>query len=607
MKNMVVEQNWLVEETTKLQELVIREGAALTAPEGRFVALTVNGMGRRIAPGTYRGDVVVSVADCVQMPPHGLMKVMGRGEMFQNALVVEDGAVNWGKSVPALFQGGTITDQRAEGVCLASSAESFNGILVTGGSQYTIDHVKMDLDGFGANDFMGVGAGVAAVDNARVTINDSEIRLSGVTRCAIHVGGDSVVTVNRCRLSNRSPAAPEWMGDFSWGVGFMGSNRLVQLCDNGTVCYNDCDLDTNGWGVFCIDGCDDSVKYYMKNCRINLSGPSTHGYGAFCIGDRNVVSLDHCDMRVNGYALIVRGMMGLARAEIINGCRITGNRFGVFAIGDRNTPVTVADSSIATDQAAFVVKGSATEFFVRNARLTPKNGVLVQLMDNDEAGMFVKTVRLPVGMTDRPVEGRDLAAVDPAQDVIFHFSHMELVGSLFNSTTNLHMERQAVPGRSGKPTFGGMFDPPEGSDGLSFLDAPAGDAPPHRNEEEYDSGLRGPKNLLVELEDVRFEGAATSAAAAYREGLTQIEEDDRLELSNITQTAAPTVNNGVVIRLDRDSTWIVTGLCYITGLSLAHGAILKAPSGKTLRMTVDGAETVPAPGEYRGRIVLTVE
>ena len=43
---------------------------------------------------------------------------------------------------------------------------------------------------------------------------------------------------------------------------------------------------------------------------------------------------------------------------------------------------------------------------------------------------------------------------------------------------------------------------------------------------------------------------------SYREGVTRIDQFNRLELSNITQAAAPTVNNGVLVRLDRYSSWL---------------------------------------------------
>lgn len=105
----------------------------------------------------------------------------------------------------------------------------------------------MELDGFGANDFMGVGSAVAAIDTADVTIDGCDFTVNGVTRCAVHVGGDSHVTVKNSRIQNTSPDS-DWLGDFSWACGFLGTNRLCQLCDNGTVVYDNCDLIGNGLG-----------------------------------------------------------------------------------------------------------------------------------------------------------------------------------------------------------------------------------------------------------------------------------------------------------------------------------------------------------------------
>jgi hypothetical protein len=93
---------------------------------------------------------------------------------------------------------------------------------------------------------------------------------------------------------------------------------------------------------------------------------------------------------------------------------------------------------------------------------------------------------------------------------------------------------------------------------------------------------------------------------AYREGLTVIREDNRYELCNITQKAAETVNNGVVVSLDKDSVWIVTGNSYITSLTIAKGAEIKAPEGKSLTMLVNGKKTGISAGKYSGKIKMVV-
>lgn len=330
-----------------------------------------------------------------------------------------------------------MTPTHADGVHIASNEESFNGILLTGSTEYTINDANIELDGFSGNDFVGLGAGITAIDDAKLTINDSRVVLHGVTRCAVHIGGDSVVTANRCTFVNHTPENDEWMGEFSWGCAFDGTNRLVQLCDNGTAYYKDCDFDTNGWGVASIDGCDDAVAYYFKDCRMNCSSSRSHGYGSFCIGDRNVVSFDHSQVHCTAYNLIQRGMIGAAKSEIVNGCDFTSDHFNIICPGDKESTVTISDSSLTAASSVITAKGSATTFNVSRSHLKGGNGTILQLMDNDECGMFIKTTVLPVGRVDVYDPSHDLYKVDAANDVIMNLADMEVQGNFLNSTTNL--------------------------------------------------------------------------------------------------------------------------------------------------------------------------
>jgi hypothetical protein len=125
-----------------------------------------------------------------------------------------------------------------------------------------------------------------------------------------------------------------------------------------------------------------------------------------------------------------------------------------------------------------------------------------------------------------------------------------------------------------------------------------------RDEFGYDALQRGAKNAVIEMVNARVEGVISSASFAYREGLTRITADNRKELSNITQTAAPTINNGVIVRMDKDSTWYVTGTSYLTSLELERTSLIFGTQGRKVRMTVDGVETPVAPGKYVGKIVL---
>ena len=582
---------WLVDADAAYDDLTITKTARLTAPEGKCVTLTVDGMGRELKPGHYVGDVRLSLSDAYLMGPHGLMNANQISRYFHNAVTVEDGKVVPEKSVPALLNGGSTADGRMEGVYIASTEQSLNGVVVAGSGKYEISRVKMDLEGFSDNDFLGVGACVAAVDKAEVTVSDCDFTLSGVTRCAVHAGGDSHVVVRNTSIENLSPDSDR-LGFFSWNVGFLGTNRLTQLTDNAAVEYHNCRLKTNGWGVCSIDGNDKSVKMLLKDTSLELSGPRAHGYGAFCIGE-NEVTMDHCDVDVNGFPMMLMGMEGLGRANIVNGTSIRGRRFGAQVVGDDNSIFTIADSSFDTAKSTLCVKGSGgTVINVKNCSMKAGNGVILQMMDTDEAGMTSLEYLVPVGEADTPIEGRDLAAAKEREDIFLTLSDMAVEGDFYNSTTNLRAYTRGALGSPGE--FHDTLIGPVG-----FFDAPPADipAPPDH---------RGPKNLSLALINASVTGVISAAGQAYREGLTRITEENRLEMSNVRQWAQAPVNNGVCLRLDGSSVWTVAGESFLTSLELAEGAVIKAPEGKALAMTVDGEPAAPAPGKYTGVIRLTV-
>lgn len=592
---LLYQTTWVIDKTISLHELKIMPRAVLKAPEGKFLTLTVNGVGQDIRAGIYKGDVVLSVTDSFFMKPAGLMEENQIGRYAHAALVVQDGKVT--NTVPAIIQGGSVSDTTADGIYLASTEECFNGVIVAGDSEYTVKNMKADFEGFGDNDFLGVGCAVAALDKAKVRVENCEFNFMGTTRCTLHVGGHSEVEVVNTSMTNFSPSEPDWTGDFSWQIGFLGQNRLAQLCDSGRVVYDHCHLKSNGWGILSIDGWDGGLSMMVKNSRLELTGPKSHGYGAFCIGD-NSVTYDNCDVDVNGYPMMLMGMCGRGRAAILNS-RIRGRRFGAMISGDDNSVMTIENSSFHTAKSTLCIKGSATVIHVKNTTMEPENGVLVQLMDPDESGMNVQAFYVPVGEVDERLPERDLSCASESEDVIINLTDCSLKGNVFNSTTNLRAYNRCERGEIGRfhDTIIGplrQWAPEEGGDvyGESMEGRHNGD------------DLRGPKNLGLNLKNSHIEGVISAALQHYRKGLTVIHADERMEISNVTQTAAVPVNNGVILQLDETSGWVVTGDSYITALTLKPGAKLEAAGGKALCMTVDGQETSIRPGSYAGQIVL---
>jgi hypothetical protein len=589
---------WEVDKTYHLYDLIIKEGAQLIAPKGKFLTLTVNGVGRAIQPGVYRGDVVVSVTEPYHMGPHGLMVINQIETDLKQAAVITDNHVVAEKCVPAILQDAPVGDTQTDGLYLASSEDDFNGLVIDGTSQYTVKNSRFDMEGDGHNDWLGLGAALTAIDDARVVVDNCQFNFSGVTRCLLQVGGRSEVTVKNSKLINIGPDGEDWVGSFSWAVGFRGYNRLAQLCDSAKVRYENCIMHGNGWGLLSIDGSDDPVEIYVKDCDMTLTGARNHGYGAFCIGD-NHVCYDHSRVDVFGYPILLMGMEGKGVFDVINGTEILGRRFGALVVDDDNSVLNIADSTFRTGKSSLCVKGSSTRIEVKNSSLVAGNGTILQLMDCDEAGMNVDNFKIPVHVPDVADETRDLTVVSPTEDVTMNLMDCQLTGNFFNSTTNIRAYRWGTVGGMGK-----LHDLVIGP-----MPMPDPEKPMPKGTELRHNGddLKGAKNLGVNLKNTAVTGLITAASQAYREGLTLITWENRDELSNVTQTAAKPVNNGVVVTLDETSRWTVTGTCYITALSLKPGAVLEGAGGKRLSLWINGQQTPVTPGDYQGQIELRLE
>ena len=89
--------------------------------------------------------------------------------------------------------------------------------------------------------------------------------------------------------------------------------------------------------------------------------------------------------------------------------------------------------------------------------------------------------------------------------------------------------------------------------------------------------------------------------------ISPITSVDYKQLGEVTNIVHPIINNGVIVSLNGDSKWTVTGTSYLSKLVVAADAAVTAPVGHTVAMTVDGVTTTIVPGStYTGSIVLTV-
>ncbi len=568
--------SWVVNETTSLTGLTIA-GGTISAREGHSLTMTVDGVETAIKPGAYKGKIVLTLTKIVvkKDASHQTQFNLRTGIYLENGKYVPE------YSVPAAVVGGTVTDTSVKNVRITSVGEEFNGIIATGDSRasYTISNPVINLTGNGADDFAGIGAAIASDGNAEVTVNKASIVTNGCARTAIFVGGASTMHVNDSNIEVGSPPLPEGYKDvFTEGgkyffrvpfmLGLSGTCRATNIVDKvKAVTYTNSRIKAQGWGAMSIDG-GDNTKLTMTKCTIETV---ESGYGAYAIGG-SVDTFSGCTFNVADMALIGTGGSGV----FTDGTVVNSRRFGVMYHGSGD--LTIDKGSVFnTKSTAIQLKSPSHNIVVDNARINPENGIIIQVMPNDDPN------------------SRSSAAGGNAE------------GTRGGS---------APAGNAPEAGAGGMAPRPEGVEGTVIPTVVSSDInATFRNvtlKGDIINGNTATCPVNVTFEKATITGAITTATVKMAVGPNGEEITMKTPhlyklIGEVSNTYCATNDKyGINVSLDAGSQWIIDKTSYLTGLNVAQGGAISAPKGYSVTMTVDGVNKPIVPGAYKGKIILTV-
>ncbi|MFJ9562281.1 hypothetical protein ACIRQQ_19795 [Streptomyces fuscichromogenes] len=582
--------------TTKVSRLTIGEGGRIVAPDGYDISLTVDGVetgqlltatggtATLVQAGTYRGDVVLTVAESNDVTYQTLTFP------FRQALYVGSAGVDSAKSVLSAVRGGKVTDTAARNVSIASTGECFNGVYVESGS-YTLQSPTITLDGNGRSDFAGYGAAVVGDGSTtKLVVDGARISNKGVVRTTVIANNGANVLVKDSFLRARDGVLPAdyqatvetpYMESVPWMLGLDGNVRATNLIGKNSIAtYLNSTVFSETWGALSVEG-GSGLKLTAINSHVGNTG--AYGYGTYAIGDATVRVLGS-RFDVGSYATIIAGPaavvhygdstreavaalnteleLGLSNAELRGiperSTVVDSGHFGYMFFGAGQLTLD-GGTVINSERATFLNKGQQTTISVdgsKGARLNPRDGIILQMIELDDPG--------PV-----PVNGKMMnigVYTEPTTD----------------PTKNSSFDVTAVHSTDGAATFSSI--------------ALKGD---------FYNGMRNGKNMVLTFEGSRVEGVISATKAKHR--VSSIDSSTFYELGIVTNTVQAAVNNGVVVKLDSGSTWTVTGTSYLTSLTLAADAAVRAPRGRTVKLTVDGTETaITAGSTYTGALTLTV-
>jgi hypothetical protein len=609
-KKLEAGSTWEVAEITNLGSLTIAEGAVLKAPEGKSLVLTVDGVETPIKPGSYEGKIVLTPVENIVVDFGG----MGASEKYnyKAAIDVENGKYIPAKSVAAAVVGGTVTDTAATNVKITSVGENFNGIIVRGDEKvaYSIVSPVIDFTGNGGNDFAGYGAAIMSGGKAEVNVEKAKIVTRGAVRTAVFVGDDSTMRVKDTDIevyNGTLPANYEFsvmpgkMMEVPWMLGLVGNVRATNLAGNGVAYYENTHVKAQGWGCLSTDNVT-KTRLYATNCVLETT---ESGYGGFSLGG-NVSTFSKCTFNVKDYALISQD----GDAVFTDGTVANSERFGAMFFGSKGDLTIEKGTEFNTKSTAILMKSSNNKVVVDNAKLNPGNGVILQVMANDDPYMSGGRGGGPGG------GGAPGGAPGGAAG-----------GAPGGAPPSGGMPGGAAPGggmrggasggaAAGAPGRGGA---PGGAPGGGAM-AAGGSATKDITASFSNMTLTGDivngntavSALIVDFKNATITGAISTSVIKHVLGPNgeQVDMNHRelyKLIGDVTNTYCATNEKfGVNVSLDEKSTWIVDKTSYLTSLTVAKGATIKAPEGKSLKMTVNGAAKPIDAGAYKGKIVITV-
>ena len=241
------------------------------AKEGQVLVLIVDNAQRDLIPGaSYEVEneyKIVPVTIYRKGGPSAAPWIGAKEEekasyYFRQGLFVDHGAIVEDASVKDILVGGSFDAKKADGITLKALGTHFNGILIDGGSDYSIKDSNFYAYGDGGDDLAGWGATIMADNKSKLSIEDSYIENTGAIRCALYVDNTSIANVKDTVIYTKETPdtyeqfqnlTPGMMKRVPFALGMEGTIRSLNVMADGQGKFKNCIVVSTGWGALSTD------------------------------------------------------------------------------------------------------------------------------------------------------------------------------------------------------------------------------------------------------------------------------------------------------------------------------------------------------------------
>lgn len=525
---------------------------------------------------------------------------------------------------------GEVVDNEISGFSIASDNEYIVGVYASaepGAAPVILKDGRIEL--------IEKGTAVSVGESTDMTIDNVVIWNQGNADGVSAAGTSRLLVKNSVVYGAQDPETYRRGSPFA--LGLAGSMRVTNAVGSSVVDYEDSVVVSGSWAPLSTDSGTD-VQLTTRNVLagigyLEIAQPGKEytatkevsgvTYG-FTLGDSanyNSGYVSYCDSGFHNYYydsefygtdyVIILSTKDSSAFMENNICY--ADRIGIMWHKNAGGIVDMSGGSLQAGECLFMMKcysdldtdGCYCNLVVDGTELTlGKGGVLLQLMTSDDCGLNYEALQVPEVESDfsqvecllgTQVQKTYTEGFPPTIYYVFELDGQEV------GVTAAEMDSFTADNPAAVPV---MVDyvPEETSTAVFRNLSVDGDV--------YNAVWQAYQAVDVTFDNAQITGVISSAWANHVDaegnplpGGTVIEADSSLDchmgMGRVKNTAAPAVNNPILLTLENGAVWNVTGESYLARLTIDETASIPRAT-----MTVNGVETPIEAGTYEGEIVI---
>ncbi len=479
------------------------------------------------------------------------------------------------------------------------------------------------------------GTAISVGESTNMTMDNVVIWNRGNADGVSAAGNSTLLVTNSVIYGAQDPETYRRGSPFA--LGLAGSMRVTNAVGNSVVAYEDSVVVSGSWAPLSTDSGTD-VQLTTRNVLagigyLEVAQPGKEytatkevagvTYG-FTLGDSanyNSGYVSYCDSGFHNYYydsefygtdyVIILSTSDSSAFMENNICY--ADRIGIMWHKNAGGIVDMSGGSLYAGECLFMMKcyseldtdGCYCSLVVDGTDLAVgEGGVLLQLMTSDDCGLNYEALQIPEVESDfsqvecllgTQVQKTYSDGFPPTTYYVFALDGQEV------GVTAEEMDAFIAANPTAEPVMV-EYTPEETSTAVFRNLAVEGDI--------YNAVWQAYQAVDVTFDNAQITGVISSAWANHVDadgnvlpGGTVIEADSSLDchmgMGRVKNTAAPAVNNPVLLTLENGAVWTVTGESHLARLTIGETAAIEGAT-----MTVNGVETPIQPGTYEGEIVI---